>query len=131
MIAAWENQKARRYVECVLEAFRVAEWIAVDESGGLEPMSDSVCTEVLEYGKKVIIAVNYTLEDMCGCWSDSMYHVAEPDKVRKTIYKFEDGVLTRDDGPVFEKAWLTQSKNSQTSFFYEFTDIINPSKCVA
>ena len=130
MIFAKLNEKAERYAKCAYDAFKTAEWIEVNESAGLSPESNEAWTEIIEYGKKVIVAVNYTLNSMAGCWSDSMYHVTEPNKVRRTIFKFEDGVLTRDDGPVFEKPWLTQSRNSQTEFFYEYTDIIYPPACI-
>ena len=129
MIEAVRNQKSVLYAECAADAFLTAQSIAINESGGVEPESNEVWTEILEYGKTVVVAVYYTLCPFGGCSSE--YHVIEPDKVRKVIYKFKDGLMTGNGGPIFEDAWLTSSKNMQTRFFYDYTDIINPPKCIA
>ena len=116
--------KLNDYAECAKAAFKAAEAIAVNENAGLEPESEKLWAEVRTDGQSISVTVSYTLKPIGGCWSDSMYHVSEPDKVRKTVYKFKDGKMTRDDGPVFEEPWLKESKTMQKEFLARYDALI-------
>ncbi len=120
--------KIARCIEAAKEAFKIQNDIEINENAGLEPRKIFKRLYVTAKGDCVRVTIGYTLENLAGCWSDSMYKVVDPNKLRKVVYEFSGTQMTCNKMPVFNKPWLDDSKKQQEKFFDDFADIISISK---
>lgn len=118
-----EEMKIDRCVTAARKAFELRYNISIQENAGLEPEPYIDKIFVSQKGSVVKVTIAYTLASLAGCFSDSMYHVIEPDTIRKAVYEFSGKSITLDGGPIFDTPWLEYTKDLQDEFFKEYADL--------
>lgn len=112
-----------RCISAARKAFEVRNQIAINESAGLEPERNIEKVFVSQKGSVTKVTIAYTMAELAGCFSDSMYHVIEPKTLRKAVYEFSDNKVTLDGGPIFERPWLDTTRVWQNEFYTDYADL--------
>ncbi|ADL36161.1 hypothetical protein bpr_II224 (plasmid) [Butyrivibrio proteoclasticus B316] len=123
------GHSSSKYIDIALDAFETRQNIEAVESGGIAPCVASVeKTEAFRCGDSVKVVITFLYESTCGL-SDVTYHVKE--RRQTETYEFKNGEMTCGEKPLFDKPFVSQSRNMQMDFFKRHADMLTVVSTVA